>query len=504
VRIRHNGTVAVERRTGAASTGVKGLDEILGGGLPRDRLFLVQGDPGVGKTTLALQFIRAGIEAGERGLYIALAESKEELASVAASHGWSLDGFETFELQANAMRGADDDNSLFHPADIELAETTAALLEVVDRIRPDRVVFDSLSELRLLAQNSLRYRRSVLSLKQELAARHVTVMMLDDRTARDGDEQLRSIAHGVLSLDQLAPLYGGDRRRLRVAKIRGIKTTGGYHDFTVQTGGLEVFPRLIASEHAEQFTHGRAQSGVPDLDAILGGGIDRGSSVVFMGPPGSGKSMMAMQFAVAAATRGENAAVFIFDETKKMVALRAEGIGLKLEGHPGKLELHQIDPAEMSPGEFVHAVRHAVEERGVRLVLIDSLNGYLNAMPEEQFLTLQMHELLAYLSNRGVVTILILAQAGVMGSMQTPVDISYLADSVVLLRYFETRGRLRRAVSVLKRRGGSHETNIRELEVSASGLRVGRPLDEFHGIMTGVPQFAPHRNGGPGDQPSGE
>lgn len=304
-------------------------------------------------------------------------------------------------------------------------------------------------------------------------------------------------------MEQLVPLYGGDRRRLRVAKIRGIKTNGGYHDFTIRTGGLEVFPRLVAADHPGNFSHGRAESGVPELDALLGGGIDRGSSVVFMGPPGSGKSLIGMQFAVAAARRGENVKVFIFDETKKMVTLRAEGIGLQLSGHPGELSLQQIDPAEMAPGEFVHAVRESVEREGVRLLVIDSLNGYLNAMPEEHFLTLQMHELLAYLSNRGVVTILILAQAGVMGPMQTPVDISYLADAVVLVRYFETRGRLRRAISVLKRRGGSHETTIREMSLSSSGLKIGPALQEFHGVMTGVPQLLSREDGGGSDRPGG-
>jgi circadian clock protein KaiC len=495
------GAVTMGREhSGPATTGVPGLDEILAGGLPRDRLFLVQGDPGVGKTTLALQFMRAGIAAGERGLYIALAESRDELGAVAASHGWTLDGFEVFELLAAAERGVDDDNTLFHPADIELAETTKILLDLVDRVKPQRVVFDSLSELRLLAQSALRYRRSVLTLKQHLAGRHVTVMMLDDRTSSDGDEQLQSISHGVLSMDQLAPLYGGDRRRLRVAKIRGVKTSGGYHDFTIRTGGLQVFPRLVASEHADGFKHERASSGVPALDALVGGGVDRGSSIVFMGPPGSGKSIIGMQFAVAAASRGENVSVFNFDETKRMVTLRSESVGLKLDGHPGEIRLQQIDPAEMSPGEFVHTVREAVERDGVRLVVIDSLNGYLNAMPEEQFLTLQMHELLAYLTNQGVITILILAQAGVIGGpMQTPVDISYLADAVVLLRYFETQGRLRRAVSVLKRRGGGHEATIRELEITTTGVRVGPALEQFHGVMTGVPQIVSSVREGDGD-----
>lgn len=453
----------------------------------------------MGKTTLALHFMRAGIAAGERGLFIALAESRDELTAVAKSHGWTLDGFEFFEMQGVALRGADDDNTLFHPADIELGETMAALIAEIDRVRPDRVVFDSLSELRLLAQSALRYRRSVLDLKQELSRRHVTVMMLDDRTSTAGDEQLQSIAHGVLSLDQLAPLYGGDRRRLRVVKIRGVKTSGGYHDFIIRTGGIQVFPRLVASEHAESFAPGQVQSGVAELDALLGGGIDRGSSVVFMGPPGSGKSLIGMQFAVAAAKRGENAQVFTFDETRNMVITRAKGIGLEFDGHPGKLTLQQIDPAEMAPGEFVNAVRHAVEHEGVKVVVIDSLNGYLNAMPAEQFLSLQMHELLAYLSNRGVATILILAQAGVLGSMTTPVDISYLADSVVLMRYFETRGRIRRAVSVLKRRGGGHETTIRELELSSKGLKVGPPLVQFHGVLTGVPEILEGGRGSRGD-----
>ena len=466
-----------------------GLDEILGGGIPRDRLFLVEGDPGVGKTTLALQFIRAGTAAGERCLYVALAESRDELAAVATSHGWSLDGFDVFELQTQTPRGADDDNTLFHPADIELGEAMDALTREIERVDPDRVVFDSLSELRLLAQSALRYRRSVLELKQMLARRHVSVMMLDDRTSTAGDEQLQSIAHGVLSLDHLAPLYGGDRRRLRVVKIRGVKSSGGYHDFIITTGGLQVFPRLVAAEHVEPFEHGRVQSGVAELDALLGGGIDRGSSIVFTGPPGCGKSLIGMQFAVAAAKRGENARVFVFDETLRMAVRRAKSVGIEIDSHPGRISMQQIDPAELSPGEFVSAVRQAVEVEDAKLIVIDSLNGYLNAMPEEHFLALQMHELLAYLSNRGVTTILMLAQSGVLGSMQSPVDISYLADAVVLLRYFETRGRLRRAISVVKRRGGGHDTSIRELELSSKGLRIGPLREQLHGVLTGVPQI---------------
>ena len=481
--------VGQKTRTEKASTGVPGLDEVLDGGLPRDRLFLIDGIPGVGKTTLSMQFLLAGVAAGERAMYVTLAETKDELAAVAKSHGWKIDEIAVYELLSDIPLGAEDENSIFHPADIELAETMRTLLAEIERVDPDRVVIDSLSELRLQAQSALRYRRQILALKQHFAGRHMTVLMLDDRTTSREDVQLHSIAHGVITLDHLAPEYGGDRRRLRVNKIRGMKVRGGYHDFNIQTGGLVVYPRLVASEHVEPFKEGTVPSGIPELDILLGGGLDRGSSAVLMGPPGSGKSVVSTQFAIAAAARGENVAIFAFDETQRTVRARVTKLGMKLDGHPGTITLQQIDPAEMPPGEFAAHVRHAVEHERARVVVIDSLNGYLNAMPQENFLTLQLHELLAYLSQQGVLTLLVVAQHGVMGVVETPVDISYLADAVLLLRHFESAGRLRKALSVLKKRGGAHESTIRELFIGPVGLRLGPALDEFQGVLSGTPAF---------------
>jgi circadian clock protein KaiC len=483
-----------DRNRDAAASGVTGLDEILEGGFPRGRLFLIQGDPGVGKTTLALQYLLEGVRRGEKTLYITLAETRNELETVAASHDWDLTGIAIFEQRFDPILGLDEDNTLFHPAEVELAETTTALIAEVERIKPDRVVIDSLSELRLLAQSGLRYRRQILALKQYFAGQRTTVLLLDDRTSEVGDQQLQSVAHGVLSMDQLAPLYGGDRRRLRAVKMRGVAIKGGYHDFRIQHGGIRVFPRLVAADHTGSFAEGTLPSGSGQLDLLLGGGLSHGSSSLFLGPPGAGKSVVAMQYAVAAARRGDNAIVFAFDEARHVALTRAKGLGLELEGHPGTITVQQIDPAEMAPGEFVSIARAAVEEHDAQVVVVDSLNGYMNAMPQEQFLVLQLHEMLTYLGRRGVVTILIVAQHGVVGgSMNSPVDVSYLADTVLLFRHFETRGRLRKALSVLKKRTGGHETTIRELMIGPVGVQVGPPLSEFQGVLTGVPQYV----GGP-------
>jgi len=471
-----------------ASSGVPGLDEVLEGGYPRDRLFLIQGDPGVGKTTLALQFLLEGQRLGERGLYITLAETRDELESVAISHGWSFHGIEIFEQRFDAELGINGDNTLFHPAEVELAETTKEILDKVEEVKPDRVVIDSLSELRLLAQSGLRYRRQILALKQYFAGRHSTVLLLDDRTSETGDLQLQSIAHGVISMDQLVPLYGGDRRRLRAVKMRGVPIKGGFHDFKIEMPGIRVFPRLVAAEHREAFVPGSLPSGTEGLDALVGGGLPYGSSTLLIGPPGSGKSVLAMTYAVAAARRGENSVIFEFDESRHIALARAKGLGIDVEGHPGTIRLQQIDPAEMAPGEFVHQVRAAVTEQQARVVVIDSLNGYMNAMPEEQFLVLQLHELLSHLGQHGIVTILVVAQHGLVNSMQSPVDVSYLADTVLMLRHFETGGRLRKAVSVLKKRTGGHESRIRELIIGPTGLTVGPTLGGFRGILTGTPQ----------------
>ena len=478
-------------------TGIEGLDDILGGGLPPGRLYLVQGDPGSGKTTLGLQFLLEGERRGERGLYVTLSETREELTNVARSHGMDVDRLSLFDLGSSGVRlDAEAQNTLFEPAEVELAELSEALLAKVAEVKPARLVFDSLSELRLLAQSALRYRRQVLVFKQHLASLGCTVLVTDDRTSESGDLQLQSLAHGVLALDQLSPLYGAERRRLRVIKMRGVAYRGGFHDFRISKGGIDLFPRLVASEHHSRFAPEQVSSGLPGMDELLGGGLDRGTSALFLGPAGSGKSALAMQYAVSSAARGETAAVYAFDEGLGTLAARSEALGLPFGNHlaSGKLRVQQVDPAEMSPGEFVHLVRRDVERYDARVVVIDSLNGYLNAMPEEQFLTVQMHEVLSYLRQRGVLVILVVAQSGMLGSMTSPVDVSYLADTVVILRYFESLGRVRKALSVLKRRSGKHGQDIRELQMDGKGIHIGEPLDQFQGVFTGVPTILQGRN----------
>jgi circadian clock protein KaiC len=475
------------------ATGIEGLDNILEGGLPANRIYLIEGDPGTGKTTLALQFLLEGARLGESGLYVTLSETKEELLSVARSHGWSLDGFHIYELiPAEDSLKPDAQYTIFHPSEIELSETTGAVLKEVERIRPRRIIFDSLSEMKLLARDALRFRRQILALKQYFAGQQSTVLLLDDKVADEHELQVQSIAHGVVSLEHLAVEYGGARRRLRVVKLRGARFSGGYHDFNIKTGGIVVFPRLVAAEHRHNFARGAVTSNVPELDSLLGGGLERGSSTLLLGPAGCGKSSIGAQFAVASAMRGEHAAIFVFDEILETYAARAAGIGLDIRKHleTGLIKLQQVDPAELAPGEFAQAVIHSVVEGGARVVVIDSLNGYLNAMPEERFLTIQMHELLTYLNQQGVITILVMAQHGFLGnSMQTPVDVSYLADTVLMLRYFESEGAVHRALSVVKKRTGPHENTIRELEITPQGIRVGLPLTKFHGVLSGVPTY---------------
>jgi circadian clock protein KaiC len=478
------------------ATGIEGLDDILGGGLPPGRLYLVQGDPGSGKTTLGLQFLLEGERRGERGLYVTLSETREELISVARSHGMDVDKLSLFDLGSSGVQlDAEAQNTLFEPAEVELNELSEALLAKVAEAKPVRLVFDSLSELRLLAQSALRYRRQVLMLKQRLAVLGCTVLVTDDRTSETGDLQLQSLAHGVLVLDQLSPLYGAERRRLRVLKMRGVSYRGGYHDFRINKGGIELFPRLVAAEHRSRFSPEQVKSGLPGLDDLLGGGLDRGTSALFLGPAGCGKSALTMQYAVTAAARGETAAVYAFDEGLGTLAARTEALGLPFSEQlaSGKLRVQQVDPAEMSPGEFVHLVRRDVEQHNARVVVIDSLNGYLNAMPEEQFLTVQLHEVLSYLRQRGVLVILVVAQSGMMGAMNSPVDVSYLADTVLVLRYFEAMGRVRKALSVLKRRSGKHGQDIRELRMDAAGIHIGEPLEQFQGVFTGVPTLVQSR-----------
>ncbi len=459
-----------------ASTGIPGLDSILGGGFPRHRMYLVQGDPGAGKTTLALQFLLTGVALGEPGVYVTLSETEEELRDVASSHGWSLDGITICDLQtAEESLGSDSQYTLFHPSEVELSETTRTVLAAVERIEPARVIFDSLSEIRLLARDSLRYRRQILALKHYFTGRCCTVLLLDYASGQS-EFQLQSLTHGVLTLEHLAPEYGGQRRRLRVQKVRGIRFRDGYHDFQLRTGGLEVFPRLVAAEHRESFERRPFLSGVAELDELVGGGLDCGTSTMLLGPSGVGKSTLTMQYLQAAAERGEAGVVYLFDETPMTWLARAAGLGLQMGEHveAGMIALIQVDPAQLPPGEFAQDVRRRVAA-GTRMVVIDSLNGYRNAMPEERFLTLHLHELLSYLSQQGVVTLLILAQYGLVGQpMETPVDLSYLADTVIMLRYFEAFGEVRQAISVVKKRTGHHEKSVRELQLGPRGVTVGR------------------------------
>jgi circadian clock protein KaiC len=478
-----------------AATGIEGLDDILSGGFTPNRLYLLEGVPGSGKTTLALQFLLEGVRRGEPVLYVTLSETEDELRSAARSHGWSLDGLVIHELvPSEDSLQADEQYTMFHPSEVELSETTKKILADVERLKPTRVVFDSLSELRLLAGNPLRYRRQILALKQFFAGRSCTVLLLDDMTGAAQDLQVHSIAHGALRLEQLYPEYGAERRRLIVLKYRGVQFRGGYHDFTIQRGGLQVYPRLVASEHRPPRTlESRVLSGIAEMDQLLGGGIERGTSTLIVGPAGTGKSSLAAQFAASAAARGEKAALFIFDESVNTLLSRAEGLGIDLRSHfdADRVTIQQVDPAELSPGEFAYAVQQAVDRDRAAIVVIDSLNGYLNAMPEERFLIIQLHELLTYLGQANVATLLIGAHRGLIGSqMNSPVDASYLADAIILLRYYETQGEVRQAVSIVKKRGGAHERTIRDFRLeSGSGIQLGMPLREFHGVLTGVPTY---------------
>lgn len=484
-------THANERNAERSRTGSPGLDDILNGGFIPHRLYLIDGDPGAGKTTVALQYLIEGVKNGERCLYITLSETREELIAGAASHGWSLEGVDIVELIADETDLAGQAQvTMYHPSEVELTETTRKVLDAIKRVNPSRVAFDSLSEMRLLAQSSLRYRRQILAFKQFFVGRKCTVLLLDDHTSEASDLQLQSIAHGVITLEQLAPIYGAARRRLRVLKFRGTDFRGGYHDFAIRADGLAVFPRLVAAEHSMVFERERIKSGVTALDTLLGGGPDRGTSTLLMGPAGSGKSTIAVQYAVAAAERGDHAVVFAFDESPATLLARTSSLGIRVaEGtKDGQVRIQQVDPAELSPGEFAFLVRKAVEQDNARLIVIDSLNGYMNSMPEEQFLTAQLHELLTYLGRQGVTTLMVVAQHGMLGTnMQSPIDTSYLADSVVLLRYFEYAGKVKKAISVLKKRSGPHEESIRELRFSDKGIHLSEPLVHFRGIMTGVP-----------------
>jgi circadian clock protein KaiC len=485
-----------------ASTGIAGLDDVLAGGLARDRVYLLEGSPGTGKTATAMSFLRAGAKLGETTLYITLSETEDELRDTARSHGWGLEGVDIFELvPPESLLDEEQQQSLLYSSDLELGETTRMIFEAVERIKPRRVVIDSLSEIRLLAQSSLRYRRQVLALKHYFAKHGATVLLLDDLTTDYLDKTVHSVAHGVIRLEELAPEYGAERRRMRVIKYRARKFRGGFHDFAIRTGGLEIYPRLVSAEHRVAFDRTPLPSGIEGLDAVLGGGVERGSSCLVLGPAGTGKSLLTLYFALSAIKRGEKAALFAFDEELGLLFDRTKAFGMDLEAlrEAGSLIIHQVDAAELSPGEFTARVRDCVDNQGVRTVIVDSLNGYQAAMPEENFLILHMHELLQYLNRQGATTFLTVAQHGLVGDMKAPVDVTYLADTVILLRYFEARGEVRRALSVIKKRSGRHEKTIREFEIGDRGLTVGPPLVNFRGVLRGAPDFVGPDSGLMGD-----
>lgn len=475
-----------------ATTGIKGFDEILAGGFPSNRLYLVEGAPGTGKTTLALQFLLEGLRLGENPLYVTLSETSEELNEVAASHGWSLDGIKLFELQALEDRlHPEQEYTVFHPEEVELSETTNKIYEEVGWLQPQRVVFDSLSEMRLLARDALRFRRQILGLKQFFAGRKCTVLLLDDQTAQANDLQLQSICHGVILLQKLVSDFGAPRRKISVTKLRGVRFRDGMHDMNIETGGLVMYPRLIAANSRTQYPPSLLLSGLQSLDDLLGGGLSRGTSALFIGPVGCGKSSLAALFAYHAAEQGERSAFYLFEESVNTFMQRAAGMHMDFQKHidSGLVQLNQVDPAELSPGEFAAAVCQSVDTGDAKIVVIDSLNGYMTSMPSEQLLILQMHELLTYLGQKQVVTLMTVPQHGMVGQMQTPVDLSYLADTVILLRFFEYAGALKQAISVVKKRSGAHERTIREMTLTDRGPQVSEVLRDFRGVMSGIPNY---------------
>lgn len=475
------------------STGIEGLDAILGGGFPANRVFLLEGNPGAGKTTLAMQFLLEGARCGETSLFITLSETKSELEMVARSHGWSLDGIHIFDLAIPENDILPDTQyTLYHPSEVELGETTKAIFEQVERLKPTRIVLDSLAEMRLQARDPLRYRRQVLALKQYFITQQSTVLFLDDHTSESDERPLESIVHGVILLVQTTPGYGGARRHLSVLKMRGVKYHSGNHDFCIESGGIVVFPRLKPTGKRKEFDSAPLSSGVSGLDELTGGGLHPGTATLLLGPAGTGKSTIAAQFGYAAAERGQKVAFFIFDEDPYTLFMRTQAVGIDLEKHvqSGHCTVKKVDPAELTVGEFSTLVRRAVEDDGANIVIIDSMNGYFQAMPEERFLIANMHELLSYLGQQGALTMLVLAQHGIVGtSMPAPIDLTYLSDTVLLFRYFEALGEVKQAISVVKKRTGGHERAIREYRITTEGIQVGEPLREFQGVLTGVPRY---------------
>lgn len=474
-------------------TGNPGFDSILLGGIPEKRVYLLQGAPGTGKTTLAFQFLLEGVKNGEKCLYISFSETREELQAVADSHGWDLKNLNMLELGAiEEQLKPEAQNTVFYPSEVEMTQTIRVLYEAVEKLKPSRVVFDSISEMRMLADNSLRYRRQMLALKQFFAEQKCTAFLLDDLTTSPQDLQVQSIVHGVINLQKVHPEFGNERRRLNVVKLRGTEYLGGFHDYIIQHGGLEVFPRMTSSDHEAKIVKKTFSSDIKELDQLLGGGLQAGTSTLFLGPAGTGKSTLSLQYAYSAAERGEKAIIFAFEENLSTLLMRSKVIGMDVEKHlkSGMMRITKIDPAQLSPGEFADKIKNAVLSEGFKVVSIDSLNGYIHAMPEEQFLTLQLHELLAFLSGQGVLTLMVLAQHGMLGNMMnTPVDLTYLADTVIITRYFELAGMVKKAVSVIKQRSGLHESTIREFQITKEGINVGEPLTRFKGVLTGVPSF---------------
>jgi circadian clock protein KaiC len=488
-------TASTKLRDARCPSGIEGLDDILAGGLPSEGFYLIQGDPGSGKTTLALQFLLEGVRRGEKIFYITLSETKQELLKVARSHGWSLDKIPVLDISAvEGLLRPEAQTTVFHPSEVELTKVSRLLLDRVREVKPARVAFDSLSEFRLMAETALRYRRQLLMLKQQFAKLKSTVLLLDDKMDKSGaviDPHILSLTHGVIDMEQLSPDYGTSRRRLRVSKLRAVKFREGYHDYVIATGGLRVFSRMIAAEHRTQFQHEPVSSGIKDLDSLCGGGLDRGTTTLILGPAGTGKSTLALQFAVQMANQGERSMIFTFDETRSVMLSRAQALGFELEEaiKTGTITVQQVDPAELSPGEFAIRIVRGVEA-GCKLIAIDSLNGYLNAMPGEKYLNNQLHELSSYLNQQGVITILILAQHGLVAAPEAPVDLSYLSDTVITLRYFEAYGEVKQAIAMVKKRSGAHEKTIREFKLTpGKGITVGKPLKAFQGVLTGVPIF---------------